>query len=242
MSTHTQTHYELLGVRDDADIDVIKASYRTLIRKFHPDVAGISGAEMTSKLNHALDELSDPARRDRYDLTIRPRIVITPTPAPQAAPRRADPVAPQSSAYERARDKFEEYETSIPWSAARSAAWSRILFFSFFLVIATAVMLTLYSFNIWTSGGQIPGLSIPVIIGGALVAFLPAPPTLLRASLIVVISIFLAALLGFPSLGNLDELAGLPVLILVPVFGIFAFVFRVALPRAREMWRLKPTE
>ena len=62
-------YYQLLGVKRDASQKEIKAAFRKLARKHHPDVnAGDKGAETRFKeINEAHDVLSDPDRRSKYD-------------------------------------------------------------------------------------------------------------------------------------------------------------------------------
>jgi curved DNA-binding protein CbpA len=57
--------YEVLQVRPSADAEVIRAAYRVLARKFHPDHGG-DGTQMVA-LNDAWDVLGDPVRRAAYD-------------------------------------------------------------------------------------------------------------------------------------------------------------------------------
>lgn len=58
--------YEVLGVRPDDPLDVIRAAWRTRIRAVHPDRGG-DPAEAAA-VNAAWELLSDPVRRARYDL------------------------------------------------------------------------------------------------------------------------------------------------------------------------------
>jgi curved DNA-binding protein len=61
-------YYEVLGVPRDATADQIQQAYRTLARKYHPDVNKDPGAEDRFKeLNDAYHVLSDPDTRKRYD-------------------------------------------------------------------------------------------------------------------------------------------------------------------------------
>ncbi|MFE0254782.1 DnaJ C-terminal domain-containing protein [Streptomyces sp. NPDC059010] len=60
--------YEVLGVARTADPDEIQRAYRTLARKYHPDVNKDPQAEERFKeINEAFSVLSDPEQRARYD-------------------------------------------------------------------------------------------------------------------------------------------------------------------------------
>lgn len=65
-----KTYYDILEVTNTASDAVIKASYRTLINKYHPDKSIYSAAEaeqMSKLLNEAYSVLSDSIRRKMYD-------------------------------------------------------------------------------------------------------------------------------------------------------------------------------
>jgi curved DNA-binding protein CbpA len=57
--------YKTLQVDADAEPDVIRAAYRVLAAKNHPDVGG--SAQRMSAINQAWTVLSDPAARAAYD-------------------------------------------------------------------------------------------------------------------------------------------------------------------------------
>ncbi|MEU1252640.1 molecular chaperone DnaJ [Streptomyces sp. WAC 01325] len=60
--------YEVLGVARTADPDEIQRAYRTLARRYHPDVNKDPEAEERFKeINEAFSVLSDPEQRARYD-------------------------------------------------------------------------------------------------------------------------------------------------------------------------------
>ncbi|MFE1880159.1 DnaJ C-terminal domain-containing protein [Streptomyces diastatochromogenes] len=60
--------YEVLGVPRTADRDEIQRAYRTLARKYHPDINKDPEAEERFKeINEAFSVLSDPDQRARYD-------------------------------------------------------------------------------------------------------------------------------------------------------------------------------
>jgi curved DNA-binding protein len=62
-------YYKVLGVDKNASAKDIKAAYRKLARKYHPDVnAGDPGAEARFKeVNEAHEVLGDPEKRKKYD-------------------------------------------------------------------------------------------------------------------------------------------------------------------------------
>jgi curved DNA-binding protein len=62
-------YYKILGLPKTATPKEIKAAYRKLARKYHPDVnKGDAKAEARFKeINEANEVLSDPAKRQRYD-------------------------------------------------------------------------------------------------------------------------------------------------------------------------------
>jgi len=80
-------YYEVLQVSPRAEADVIRAAYRTLARKYHPDHGG--DARRMIALNDAWDVLGDPARRADYDAS---RTGAESQPAPTAqSPLAATP-------------------------------------------------------------------------------------------------------------------------------------------------------
>ncbi len=61
-------YYKTLGVARDASQDEIKAAYRKLARKFHPDVSKEGDAEARFKeIGEANEVLRDPEKRAAYD-------------------------------------------------------------------------------------------------------------------------------------------------------------------------------
>lgn len=63
------THYDILHVGRDAAPDVIRATYRTLCRKYHPDLNASStdSTKMMAIINVSYDILSSATRRQAYD-------------------------------------------------------------------------------------------------------------------------------------------------------------------------------
>ena len=75
-------YYDVLKVDKDASAQEIKASYKKLIKRYHPDLypGNKTKAEaITRNLNEAYDVLSDPDKRALYDLSIDEPISETKT-------------------------------------------------------------------------------------------------------------------------------------------------------------------
>lgn len=83
-------YYEVLQVHPRAESEVIRAAYRTLARKYHPDLGGDPSRMIA--LNDAWDVLGDPVRRAEYD-AVRARAAGVPAggaarPSEQGVQRR----------------------------------------------------------------------------------------------------------------------------------------------------------
>jgi curved DNA-binding protein CbpA len=83
--------YKVLQVDPAADIEIIEAAHRVLIRKLDPDHDATGVAEYRVKeLNRALSVLSDPEQRQAYDQELaeqNPRIPVGPGHAGSLAER-----------------------------------------------------------------------------------------------------------------------------------------------------------
>lgn len=69
------TFYEILGVSKNASQEEIRNAYKTLVKKYHPDLyqGDKSFAEKkTQEINEAYDILSDSEKRINYDTEINP--------------------------------------------------------------------------------------------------------------------------------------------------------------------------
>ena len=67
-------YYELLEINESASQEVIKAAYRALAKKYHPDTFKGSATEREksmAELNAAFDVLSDPIKRKKYDESLK---------------------------------------------------------------------------------------------------------------------------------------------------------------------------
>src|SRR5947207_13353206 len=68
MATQTD-YYALLGVPRQATDEQIRSAYRKLARQYHPDVNSAADAsERFKAVTEAYEVLTDPQRRQRYDM------------------------------------------------------------------------------------------------------------------------------------------------------------------------------
>src|ERR1700674_736611 len=68
-TTTKQDYYELLGVARKAPVKEIRAAYRKLARKYHPDLnpGDKSAEEKFKQIQEAYEVLSDAKKRQTYD-------------------------------------------------------------------------------------------------------------------------------------------------------------------------------
>lgn len=69
LRTAVINYYEILGVRSDATPEEIKKEFRSLARKYHPDMnpGDETSEEKFKQINEAYDILSDEKKRQTYD-------------------------------------------------------------------------------------------------------------------------------------------------------------------------------
>ncbi len=67
--TEVSNYYQILGVSPSASAEEIKRAFRSLARRYHPDVnpGDRNAEEMFKQINEAYDILSDPIKRQQYD-------------------------------------------------------------------------------------------------------------------------------------------------------------------------------
>jgi curved DNA-binding protein CbpA len=100
-----RTHYDNLKVARDAPPEVIRAAYKSLSQKYHPDrnPSDPKASRTMAIINAAYRVLSDPDRRRKHDdwilkVEAEPPAKPRPIPRPPAnrAPRPPTPKAPSS--------------------------------------------------------------------------------------------------------------------------------------------------
>jgi curved DNA-binding protein CbpA len=122
--------YRILRVSQAADAATIRAAYRSLARRNHPDVGGSTRA--MARLNEAWHTLRDPGARARYDdrrnevaatrareQEARVRQALHPDPVEPGATTRAVPTAPPTRTGDPTLLGYGRY---AGWSLAQVAA------------------------------------------------------------------------------------------------------------------------
>ena len=66
--------YEALQVKNFAEDEVIKASYKALSKKYHPDVNASAPEEWMMQINEAYEVLGNPEKKKEYDQELRMQI------------------------------------------------------------------------------------------------------------------------------------------------------------------------
>ena len=87
-------HYTILGISHSASFAEIKAHYRLLSKKHHPDVGG--DPRHMAHINQAYTVLSNPFKRSTYDAEWRRHVKLTTPPSRQSSPWPAPRSAQES--------------------------------------------------------------------------------------------------------------------------------------------------
>jgi curved DNA-binding protein CbpA len=66
----TMTHYDILGIEQTATLEEIKAAFKVLAKKYHPDI-NPKTAEKFKKINEAYSILTNPLERRKYDESLQ---------------------------------------------------------------------------------------------------------------------------------------------------------------------------
>ena len=69
-----RNYYIVLGVASDESERGVRAAFRDLAKRYHPDRIGPRGAAPFREVAEAYEVLGDPARRQRYDESLRQEV------------------------------------------------------------------------------------------------------------------------------------------------------------------------
>jgi curved DNA-binding protein CbpA len=70
------THYQILGLKEDAKHEDVVSAYRRLAKKYHPDFKP-GDAEQFRRITDSYYVLSDTARRNEYEHSLRRRNIMS---------------------------------------------------------------------------------------------------------------------------------------------------------------------
>lgn len=107
-----KTFYDVLQVSPNADQEIIKAAYRSLVQRFHPDKNPENpDAEQYLKIiNRAYEVLSDPVKREGYDAALKDADGNQENQADSATSTRKTTAAPEANpAKENARSRVPDW-------------------------------------------------------------------------------------------------------------------------------------
>ena len=134
--------YQILGIPRSADHDTIKAAYKKLALKYHPDRnSGDKWAEEQFKqVNEAYQTLIDPQKRSKYDFLLNysyqtTQVYTTPKPPPRRPPKETN-VYNRYGRYD--WRKAPKYKTAPVYKVDRNYFKNQILAFA--VVLAFAVL------------------------------------------------------------------------------------------------------
>ena len=123
-------YYSILGVSKDADEIVIKAAYKALAQKHHPDKYDKGSGEQSSRLmtdiNKAYSVIGSPVSRQKYDQELfgnnHPDIKMkAATSTSTAKPKQPAPVYEQHES--------EPKESQLPAIIFGIVAWSMTIYY-----------------------------------------------------------------------------------------------------------------
>ena len=144
-----ESYYELLQVTPTADLEIITAAYRALIRRHHPDRNPSPSADATTKLlNEAWEVLSDPAKRTEYDRKLAAGSSSRPAPPPRPPNRPTQETRPPRPKPSPPPKASEPEPNNIEPEFLNSHFWGLI---GLLIVVAVSlgIVLLLYYFLSW---------------------------------------------------------------------------------------------
>jgi curved DNA-binding protein CbpA len=133
--------YDRLGVAPTATLEEIRAAYRRIARRVHPDRGTAGNEQAMAAANEAWRVLSDPGRRAEYDASLRTRSSTL-----ASSPSRASAPAPAPAEDD---DLDEEQGPRQLWVVALPA------------VLVLVVLGGIFLFTAYARGGPGTGTTIP---------------------------------------------------------------------------------
>jgi curved DNA-binding protein CbpA len=94
-----QNLYQILGLDSKAEDVVVKAAYKALAQKYHPDKNPenkVQATKFMAKLNHAYDTLIDPVKRSKYDTSLEKNAKKTNSNAPSQSAAQSNSAKEQA--------------------------------------------------------------------------------------------------------------------------------------------------
>jgi hypothetical protein len=148
------THYDVLKVARDAPPEVIRASYRALSQKFHPDrnPGDKKAAAVMARLNESYDILSDETKRARYDQWLS-----------QQADPKAGESRPRAEAKPHPRPPSVQARSSTTNPTALSPMWTHVANFGVWYVVVACLVGSLVASEL-TSSTSREAVPVPVAV------------------------------------------------------------------------------
>lgn len=178
------THYEVLGVRPDADPETIRRAYVALAKANHPDrrqsddpVARARAEERIRAANAAWHVLRDPARRRGYDRTLSTASAPGPA-APAAKPATGSP--PRARGVVGARPA----PSGVVVPAEHASLWTFVPVVVVLLLLGAILVVSAYASagddaqaprGGDTRGSTVPGIDDCVLVAAAAEGRVPVP-------------------------------------------------------------------
>jgi curved DNA-binding protein CbpA len=103
-------YYQRLGVSRTASLGAIRAAYRNLAQRYHPDHAGAASAQSFREIQEAYETLKIPSRRREYDSSLRSPARSIPVTVIQSRSGAVSVVPESLAAPVRHYDPFAEFD------------------------------------------------------------------------------------------------------------------------------------